>query len=118
MCKIIPSWVFRRFQYLRPHTSSRTSIVQTALLFSLLFPPAADILFTSSGLSLSSLAFAQTSADQADSQENHRLENFLISVKERDEWTMLMLAILRSFTLIKKFSKRWFSCESAWSAEV
>jgi hypothetical protein len=29
-----------------------------------------------------------------------------------------MLAILRSFTLIKKFSKRWFSCESAWSAEV
>ena len=82
MCKIIPSWVFRRFQYFRPHTSSRTSTVRTALIFSLLFPLAADILFTSSGLSLSSLAFAQTSADQADSQESHRLENFLISVKD------------------------------------
>ena len=99
MCKIIPSWVFRRFQYFRPHTSSLISIVRTALLFPLLFP-SADILFTSSALS--SLAFAQTSADKADSQENHRLENFLISVKGRDEWTRLMLAILNSVPAVER----------------
>ena len=118
MCKIIPSWVFRRFQDFRPYTSSRTSIFRTALFFSLLFPPATDIIFTSSGLSLPSQAFAQTSADQADSQDSHRLENFLVSVKGRDEWTRLMLAILNSVPAVERVLAQGISvnirCNSAY----
>ena len=47
------------------------------------------------------LVFAQTEKKKADSPINHRLKNFLLSTKDRDEWTQMMLAILNSVPAVE-----------------
>ena len=95
MSKDYPSWMFRKFQNFQ-FCSSLASFIRIFLLFSLIYTQAAGLIFLPSGFSLPSPAFAQTSTNKTDSKVSHRLENFLISTEDRDDWTRLMLAILNS----------------------
>ena len=88
---------FKEFQ--KPQTFwQRTSFFKSSvreMLF--LFPFVAVALFqTLSGNYFPFHAFAKSSAEQIVPAENHRLENFLISTKGRDDLTRLMLAILNT----------------------
>ncbi len=46
-------------------------------------------------------AFAQTENKKIGSHKNHRLNNFILSTKDRDEWTQLMLAILNGVPAVE-----------------
>ena len=95
---------FKEFQ--KPQTFwQRTSFFKSSvreMLFFFLFPFVAVALFqTLSGNYFPFHAFAKSSAEQIVPAENHRLENFLISTKGRDDWTRLMLAILNSVSAVE-----------------
>ena len=95
---------FKEFQKLQTFWQ-RTSFFKSSvreMLFFFLFPFVAVALFqTLSGNYFPFYAFAKSSAEQIVPEENHRLENFLISTKERDDWTRLMLAILNSVSAVE-----------------
>ena len=90
--------MFRKSQTFCLRASSLVSSVRKLMLFSL---AASALLQTPSANYFSSQAFAQSSADQITRQESHRLENFLISIKGREDWTRLMLAILNSVSAVE-----------------
>jgi len=83
------------------YASSMASSVRKLLLFSLFSLAAVALLQTPSGNYLSSQAFAQSSSGQITPQGSHRLKNFLISIKGRDDWTRLMLATLNSASAVE-----------------
>ena len=95
---------FKEFQKLQTFWQ-RTSFFKSSvreMLFFFLFPFVAVALFqTLSGNYFPFYAFAKSSAEQIVPEENHRLENFLISTKGRDDWTRLMLAILNSVSAVE-----------------
>ena len=83
-----------RFFYQKP-------IVRTTILLSLICPFKTDFFQGSFRYFSTKPAFAQTENKKTDTPKNHRLENFLLSTKDRDEWTRLMLAILNSVTAVE-----------------
>ena len=101
MSKDYPSWMFRKFQNFQ-FCSSLSSFIRIFLLFSLIYTQAEGLIFLPSRFSLPSPAFAQTSTNKTDSKVSHRLENFLISTEDRDDWTRLMLAILNSVPAVEQ----------------
>ena len=80
------------------HATPFGSSVRKLLLFSF---AVSALLQTPFENYLSSPAFAQSSAEKLIPQESHRLENFLISTKGRDDWTRLMLSILKSVSAVE-----------------
>ena len=101
MSKVLSFRFFRKSQYFWLRASSFPSSVPKLLLFSFFYLTFATLLQAPSGNYLSSPAYAQSSAEQITPQESHRLENFLISTKGRDEWNRLMLAILNSVPAVE-----------------
>ena len=84
---------FRIF-YQKPFT-------RTTILLSLIWP-AGIVFFQDSFRHIKAKpAFAQTENKKKDSPKNHRLKNFLLSTKDRDEWTQMMLAILNSVPAVE-----------------
>ena len=75
--------------------------IRTTILLSLICPSKTDFFQGSFGYLSTKLAFAQTVNKKTDSPKNHRLKNFLLSAKDRDEWTQLMLAILNSVPAVE-----------------
>jgi len=101
MSKDYPSWMFRKFQNFQ-FCYSLASFIRIFLLFCLIYTLAGGLIYFPSGFSLPSPAFAQTSKNKTDSKADHRLENFLISTEDRDDWTRLMLAILNSVPALEQ----------------
>ncbi|MDP6656717.1 MAG: ankyrin repeat domain-containing protein, partial [SAR324 cluster bacterium] len=93
--------MFRKSQTFWLRASSLAYSVRKLMLFSLFSLAGSAILQTPSANYFSSQTFAQSSAEQITPQESHRLENFLISIKGRDDWTRLMLAILNSVSAVE-----------------
>ena len=75
--------------------------IRTTILLSLIYPPKTDFFQGSLEYFSSKLAFAQKVNKKTESPKNHRLKNFLLSAKGRDEWTQLMLAILNSVPAVE-----------------
>ena len=46
--------------------------------------------------------FANTDSSSYSSLENHRLKNFILSAKGKDNWTRMMLAIMNSVPAVEK----------------
>ena len=75
--------------------------IRTTILLSLIYPSKTDFFQGSFGYLSTKPAFAQTENKKTVSPKNHRLKNFLLSTKDRDEWTQLMLAILNSVPAVE-----------------
>jgi len=90
MSKDYPSWMFRTFQNFK-FCSALASFIRIFLLFSLIYTQAAGLIFLPSGFSF-----------KTDPKVSHRLENFLMSTEDRDNWTRLMLAILNSVPAVEQ----------------
>ena len=67
--------------------------IRTTIILSLIYPSKTDFFQGSFEFFSSKPAFAQKVKKETESPKNHRLKNFLLSAKGRDEWTQLMLAI-------------------------
>jgi hypothetical protein len=84
---------FRMF-YQQPFT-------RTTILLSLIWPTGTDFFQDSFRHIITKPVFAQTENKKTDSPKNHRLKNFLLSTKDRDEWTQMMLAILNGVPAVE-----------------
>ena len=102
MSKVFPFRLFWKLRAVRFRTSTQATIVQSLLFFLLITPPATALLELPSVFNFTSQAFAQSSGKQTNSQLRHQLENYLISIEGRDDWTRLMLAILKSVTAVER----------------
>ena len=73
----------------------------TTILFSLICLPKTDFFLDSLEYFSIKTAFAQTENNKTEYPNNHRLKNFILSTKDRDEWTQLMLAILNGVPAVE-----------------
>ena len=102
MSNFFPFRSFRKFLSFKFRTSTLATFVRTLLLFSLISSTTSTLFQAPSGIYFSVPAFAQSSGGQANPEESHRLENFIISSEGRDDWTRLMLAILNSMPAVER----------------
>ena len=102
MCKVFCYNLFRiRFtNWFRPSFQKPFIRIIFLLAFSCFF---LSIFSPGQSIQLSTkIVFAQSAEKETDTKKNHRLENFLISTKDRDDWTRLMLAILKSVPAVER----------------
>ena len=85
----------------RFHIFYQKPFTRTTILLTLIWPTGIDFFQDSFRHIKAKPAFAQTENKKKDSPKNHRLKNFLLSTKDRDEWTQMMLAILNSVPAVE-----------------